>query len=337
MLKTLDTIELDNGEKMVVKFLIPPEPDYSDKLAVFLRHKGDESGRDIKARLNGQYAAESTDKYFVGEIDGQLAGQLWYGFGNQQSPVANFGHVYTAMEHRRKGITAQLIKYFIEDFKNSPVLGAFCLSYREWVAGIYKKVNFKPVLPGKTAGPMMLANANVPEDFSAFQKYYYLPTGPLQPYKGTMKYCCEIDALLNYSLQSVNAPRTRVFASNAVSSFRKAIFLQEDQKGHVHCAITSHGRCAGWSFCLNPFVSIEENQSPLFDWELHPFYQEKAESFLTQSLEMLAKEGVKQMFSYCFSELADKRMILKHCGFKEEAAINNYCDKNSLHMFRIVL
>lgn len=336
MIKTLDSIILDNGEKMVIRLLIPPEPEYSDELAVFLRHKGDQTARDIQARLKGQYAADAVDKYFIGKIDGQIAGQLWYGFGKKHLPVANFGHVYTALEHRRKGVTAQLMKYFIADFKNSPALGAFCSSYREWVARIYQKDNFKPLLPGKNAGPMILANTDIPEDFSEFQKLYYLPEASLRAVKGSMKYHHEIDALLNYSLQSINEPTERVFASNAVSNFRVAIFMQEDQRGHVYCAVTPDDRCAGWSFCLNPFALDKENQAPIFDYELHPLYKNQTEAFVKQSLNLLREKQAEQIFSYCSSEFTDKIKALKKCGFKEEAVIKNYCEENSLYILRIV-
>jgi hypothetical protein len=333
MLKTLDTVTLRNGEEMVVKLLIPPEAEYSEKLAIFLRHKGDETARDIRARLNGQYASEVIDKYFIGEINGEMAGQLWYGYGRNARPVSNFGHVYTAMGHRRKGITAELMKYFIDDFKNSPALGAFCSSYREWVAAIYQKEGFRALLPGKNAGPMVLANTSVPEDFSKFQEFYYLPAEPVKAVEGSMKYCFEIDALLNYSLQSRSEPHRRIFVSNAVSSLRSALFMQEDKRGSVYCAVTPGGCCAGWSFCLNPLAFGAENQSPVFDWELYPCYRNQARSFVSQSVNKLAKNGTKKIFAYCFSGQIEKISTLESCGFNSIATIPEYCDSQNLLVF----
>ena len=333
MLKTLDTVPLRNGEKMVVKLLIPSEIGYSEKLAIFLRHKGDETARDIRARLNGQYASGVVDKYFIGEINGEMAGQLWYGYGRTSQPVSNFGHVYTAIKHRRKGITAELMKYFIDDFKNSPALGAFCSSYREWVAAIYQKEGFKPLLPGKNAGPMVLPNTSVPEDFLKFQDFYYLPAKPIKTVEGTMKYCFEIDALLNYSFQSRNELLSRVFVSNAVSSFRSALFMQEDKRGSVYCAVASNGHCAGWSFCLNPLAFGKENQSPVFDWELHPYYQNQAKTFVSQSLKKLTTNGVEKVFAYCFSGQIEKISVLEACGFNCITTIPDYCDSQNLRVF----
>lgn len=336
MLKTLDTVTLRSGEEMTVRLLVPPEPGYTDELAVFLRHKGDESGRSIRSRLEGKYAEDAEDRYFVGEIGGKMAGQLWYGFNRQQYPIANFGHVYTAPEHRKKGITDCLMKYFMEDFKSCPAIAAFCFSSLEWIAGIYLKYGFKPALTGKSVGPLMLANSNIPEDFIAFQNYYYTPANSIKAVKGSMKFHHELDSLLRYSLMNDEKHENRVFASVSISSFRAAAFMQEDLRGHIFCAVTPNDRCVGWSFCLNPFSFGEENQAPIFDWELHPFYQKQEGSFIGQSLEMLAKDGVKQAFSYCFSESAEKIGLLLSCGFKKEVVLNNYCDKKNLNIFRIV-
>ena len=245
------------------------------------------------------------------------------------------GYVYTAPEHRRKGITAHLMKYFAADFKASPALAAFCLSYREWVAAIYQKYNFKPLLLGKNAGPMMLANTGITADFNVFQEKYYLPATSLRAVPGSIKYRYEIDALLKYYLQYAGAPGKRIFASNAVSGFRAAIFMQEDRRGYVYCAVTDDDRCAGWSFCLNPFAFGAENQAPVFDWELHPAYEDQAENFIKQSLGMLAENHVNQAFSYCSSNFADKAALLTRCGFREEAVLQNYCSGSHLRIFRI--
>ena len=336
MLKTLDVITLKNGEKATIKLLVPPEPEYSENLAVFLRHKGDESGRSIRARLSGKYLNEAVDKYFIAEINGKLASQLWYGYGINPLPIADFGHVYTAPEHRGKGITTHLVKYFLDDFKKSPAVAAFCLSYREWVAGIYQKQGFKPVLSGHNAGPMMLANSDMPENFMEFQKRYYTQGDSVSVVPGNMKYRHEIDCLLRFSLQNENLPSERIFVSDAVSSFRTALFMQEDQRGYVYCALTPEKHCFGWSFCLNPFAFGSENHSPVFDWEIHPLYKNRTEKLIRQSLELLKKNGIRQAFSYCFSESASKIKVLKNCGFTEEAVIKNYCDKNSLHILRTV-
>ena len=336
MLKTLDIITLKNGEKVTIKLLVPPETEYSENLAVFLRHKGDESGRSIRARLSGKYQDDCLDKYFIAEIDGKLAAQLWYGYGKNSLPIADFGHVYTAPEQRGKGITTHLVKYFLADFKNSPAIAAFCLSYREWVANIYQKQGFKPVLSGHSAGPMMLANSNITEDFGDFQKLYYSPASPVTVVPGSMKYRHEIDCLLNFSLQNDKLPSERIFASNAISSFRNAYFMQEDLRGYIYCALNSKKHCVGWSFCINPFAFGEENQSPVFDWELHPFYKNRTEEFVRQSLDLLKKKRIKQAFSYCSSEFPDKIRILKNCGFKEMVIVKNYCAQNNLHIFRII-
>ncbi|OGV53245.1 MAG: hypothetical protein A2017_06160 [Lentisphaerae bacterium GWF2_44_16] len=333
MLKKLDTISLENGEKMTISVMVPPEENYSEKLAVFLRHKSDETGRCIKARLEGKYAGDAEDRYFIGEINGDIAGQLWYGYGKNNFPIANFGHVYTAPEHRKKGISGVLMKYFMDDFHRSPVAAALCTSSKEWIAGIYLKNGFKTVLPH--LGPLMLSNTDYPEDFSAFEKLYHTPSEKLKAVKASMKYRHEIDCLLKFSFLFRDISSERVFISGMISSFQSAVFMQEDERGKVYCALTHENeRCAGWSFCVNP---LEKDAVPVFDWELHPLYSECGKSFIKQSMEMMAADKITQAMAYCTSKYPDKISILKDCGFKEETVLKKYCGEDNLYILRIKL
>lgn len=66
---------LRGGEQMLVEC---PAEEYAEPLLHFLEHKGDNTARDMKQRLRGDYVAVSLDRWFVGEIDGRIASQMGY-------------------------------------------------------------------------------------------------------------------------------------------------------------------------------------------------------------------------------------------------------------------
>ena len=67
---TTETVQLKNGEQLVIKTLHPPLHDYASKVGCW----GDISD-DL---LNGKLTEWLFTPYFVGEIDGEVVGSMSY-------------------------------------------------------------------------------------------------------------------------------------------------------------------------------------------------------------------------------------------------------------------
>ena len=320
MLQTLGEVSLASGEKMTVKLVMPPEWDYAGKVVRFLDHKPDPSRRGIRQRLRGDYAAYCTDKYFIGEIDGRIAGQLWYGYST--SGVGNFGHVYTVPEHRRKGITNVLLPFFLDDFHASPVKAVLCGTGTPWVADTYKKCGFQPI--GLESGSLILLKKEWGENFEEFSKWYFPKEPGMSVVTGTMEYRHDADLMLRHALRMRGRSSQRVAMSSMVRSYEDALFRAEDGQGVLTTAVTGDGHVAGWAFGLNT-GSSQEIRSKIFDYEFLPDYSPDGERrFIAESLKLMHKRGVDRMYAYLpeFDKL--KIGFLEKEGFRTLARLENY-------------
>jgi GNAT superfamily N-acetyltransferase len=328
MIELLGSIKIKTGEIMNVKVITPPaEEEYAEKLCRFLEHKR-ASFRDIKQRLRGDYSNYCVDKYFIGEIDGNIVSQLWYGYASSGSGIGNFGHVYTEPKHRKKGITNELMKFFLEDFNNSTAEAVFCSTGTPWVAKIYLGYGFQTIIDGAKKGPLMLLKKDDERSFEEIEKIYFSAGQDVEVVSGTMQYRHDIDKMLADSLFFRNIQWNRISASFHASTYRDAYYLTEDGKGIIAVAKNSDGKVVGWAFALNTGSDLEE-KSKAFDFVIHPNYKEKKRQLIDGTLKIASRNGVERVFSYVPEVEEGKIENLIQAGFKIIATIPQYCSINN--------
>lgn len=333
-------VALKTGERMKIKMVTPPAGDYAEKLLHFVEHKPDHIIRNIRQRLRGDYAAYCVDKYFIGEIDGRIVGQVWYGYSNSGTGIANFGEVYTEPEQRKKGIIGGLMKAFQADFNSSPARAAMCTTGSAWVAAVYFKFGFQPVIPGADRGPLLCIKSRLGKDFAALERTYYAPGGKVSVGLGSMKHRHDIDTLLRFSTilrrgresgepmkhvsQSGASLARRVGMASRVLNYMDACFHAEDGRGIVTAATVETGNVVGWAFFLNTGTEVEQ-AGKAFDFELHPNYAGSARMLIRESQRLAREKGIERAFAYCPSTESDKIAALSAEGFHEAARLGRYC------------
>lgn len=337
-------VVLKTGEQLQIKMVTPPAGEYTEKILRFLEHKSDLSLRSIRQRLRGDYVGDCVDKYFVGEIEGRIVGQVWYGYSNSGIGIANFGEVYTEPEFRRRGIFTELMKVAQKDFSNAPVVAAFCTAVFEQVTSIFCRFGFQPIIQGVNYGPLALIKSGFGENFEAFTQVYYAPgkrVFSVSP--GSMKHQYDIDTLLHFSfllkrIQEESTPMKYIFSSGAsisrrvcmsahVTNYMDAYFGVEDGRGLVTVVTIENGNVIGWAFFLNTGSDFEQ-ESKVFDFENHPGYPDSANRLVHNSLLFAQKNGVRRAYSYCISTEVEKISLLRDAGFQEVARLQGYLQIN---------
>jgi GNAT superfamily N-acetyltransferase len=336
MITELGQVALKSGENMTVKLLVPPEPDYTDKLLHFLEHKGEQSRRGIRQRLEGKYADICVDRYFIGEIDGKIAGQLWYGYSASGTGIANFGHVYTEPEHRGKSITNRLLDFFSEDFNANPVRAALCGTGTPWVANIYLKYGFMPVLENSDRGSLYLLKNECGKNFAEFEQSYFTPGKQLDILTGTMEQRHDIDCMLRNAFMIRDTMPVRLALAAPVTNYENAIFRVEDGGGLVSAAVTPERHVVGWAFLLATGSALER-ESKIFDFEIHPAYRSETDRLIAETLRMCREKGMSRAWACCDSSNTEKHAALLAAGFREEALLPEYLrgenGNSDLHIF----
>jgi len=325
MLERLDSVRLVTGETMEVYLLIPPVGEWMERMISFTEHYSDQPRRDIIQRLRGDYAGACDDFYFLGLINEQVAGQVWYGYARKSDGVANFGNVYTAPAHRKKGITGILMKYFSENFKKSEARAAFCTCLSPWVVSIYAKHGFHPALPGTDCGPLMLSQKGVTTDFEQFCNEYYSvkPQEKLTVAQADIRQRHSIDTLLKfYTKLNPEKSWPRIALASSIKNYQHALHLTEEGRGKLFAAVTDDARVVGWSFCLNPASELER-KTGVIDYEIHPNYTGFAPTLLMETV-----KASRESFDFICAQLPSfavaKCKAFIEAGFTEISLLPQY-------------
>ena len=336
----LKNVTLRTGEEMRIKLVTPPAGEYAEKLLHFLEHKPDWVRRNIKQQLSGMYDKDCVNKYFIGEIGGRIAGHVWYGYANRGAGIANFGEVYTEPEHRKKGVIAELMKVFKENFGNSPAKAALCTAGANWVTAIYFKAGFQAVIPGAERGPLILIKKGCGKDFEEFERAYYAPGREISIGLGSMKHRHDVDTLLRFSTilrrgRESGDPMKYAFVPGAslarrvgmaysVTNYMDAVFKTEDGRGIVTVAAAKTGQVVGWTFFLHTGSEFEP-EGKVFDFELHPSYAGSGPVLVRESLRLARARGITKAYSYCPAIEREKMELLRAEGFGEAARFHGDC------------
>jgi len=319
MIRVLGEARLKNGERMAIKLVEPPQEDYAEKLVHFLEHKPPSDYRAIRERLAGEYVEHCIDRYFVGEIGGEIVGQVWYGLPRNGTGIGNFGHVYTEPAHRGKGIATVLVAATVDDFNHQSDGICLLCSAGSNAAGIYRKYGFEFVTPGSDAGPMALVNKRVAADFAELDEKYFAPGFPVTVRRGHIGDRHDCDRMLDFS-KGMNELRKRwhrVFIARAVPTFIDALYCVDDGKGIATVIENSHGRILGYAFVLSPGSSCEA-PFKVMDFDIHPQYLSSAVFFVERTCEIARDAGSLHVRAFIAACDEEKLAVFLQAGFEEE-------------------
>ncbi len=335
----LGDVALRDGSRLALRRLSPPAPEYAERLGVLLDHKPPPVLRKIRRQLSGAYCEECVDRFFIGEIDGRLAGHLWYGYGRDGAGTANFGEVFTAPEFRRRGVADALTAAFAADADASPIRLALCTA-GEVATRIYARHGFRTVIPGATHGPLVRFGPREScADFREYAADYYTPGKPVTIQPGSIRHRHDIDCLLRFThilrggdtaacLRRVGLTGAslagRIGPAWHVANAMEACFQAEDGRGVLSVATLPGGRVVGWAFALRR-ESPAESGNAVLDVELHPAYAAAAEALIAETLRRAAVPGLEAVHAWCSAAQRERLEALTGQGFESVARLPDYC------------
>jgi GNAT superfamily N-acetyltransferase len=317
MLKELGSEQIACGKIAEIFLFEPPGPDIPEKLMELMRHKGDDTLRGIQSRLYGAYAGCCVDRFFFAEIEGQIAGMLWYGYGKTSYPIANFGHVYTSPQFRRQGVAKILLEYFNSDFLASPAKAAFCYSSKPHIVKNYTPLGFQPCMTGTTVGSLMLSNPPVSRSFAEIQKEYYGAVKEIHVVPASMRWRHDLDCLGKYTDRLFDE---RCFLAATLPDFTRAYYLSEDDKDGVLLNFVGNDRCVGWAGALRMLNDADGART--FDYVIHSDFTGEIHHLIEEAVIQCRKAG--PLFAFVRSSRTDKLNILCSCGFQTITVIPEY-------------
>jgi len=318
MISSLGQVALKSGEELAITMVEPPQPDYATRLCHFLEHKRPSSFRGIKQRLDGHYVEHCVDRYFVGEIAGEIVGQVWYGLPRHGTGVGNFGHVYTEPAHRRKGIATELVRATVADFGQQTDAVCLLCSAGPDPAKVYRRFGFEFVSAGAHRGPMALLNKRVARSFANLDEQYFAPGLAVRVRQGHIGDRHDCDKMLAFS-RGMSELRQRwhtAFVAHEVPTFIDAIFAAEDGRGIATVMHNSDGCILGDAFVLSTGSPFEAGFK-VMDFVIHPNYLAHAAFFARETIRLASAAGIPEMHAFVAACDEEKLAALLAAGGEE--------------------
>lgn len=192
MHRLMEIVTLKSGERAEIWKITAPDTLWAGRLLDFLSHKG-EPWLEIMRTALERGAQPLTMNFFEAVCDGQIVGNITV-VESLPRPVGLLQHVFTAPEHRRKGIASALMRAVCRDFvlRGGRVmhLGTGYKSPAYW---IYFSFGFRPICetghmrwivePGFmdryfAPGPVSVRDTNV-GDWPLLEALYSVEEGPV--------------------------------------------------------------------------------------------------------------------------------------------------------------
>ena len=125
------TARLMTGEQLVIKMLEPPLGEYAGEVGCWTDVRDD--------LLGGRLTSWLFTPYFVGEIDGEVAGSMAYFAPSDTRDVGLTEFVRTAERHRRKGIASALLARMHEQFSADGGMALYLCTTNPIAGKLYEK------------------------------------------------------------------------------------------------------------------------------------------------------------------------------------------------------
>ena len=325
--KMLGKVRLKTGEEMAMKRVECPAGDYAERLTQFLEHKRDRTFRDMKQRLRGDYAADSLDRFFVGEIEGRIVSQMGYMLPRDTMDVGVFGHVYTQREQRGKGAASALMAACMADFNAGAGQALFCGTGSPVAQRLYAKHGFAP-LDAQLAplGPQAYIKPPFAKDFTDLQRMFFAPGRAVHVRNAHMGDRPKVDKVLHQSdgIRGMRESWLPVFLAAPFTDFVAIHQAVEDDKGMFTVLETADKHVVGYAFALS-FGSPIERESKVLDFLVHPSYHHESAVLVEATARKALSAGAQSVRCYLPSCGKFRADVLKQAGFKHEHTFADYC------------
>ena len=255
--------------------------------------------------------------YFVGEIEGEVAGSMSYYTPADTREVGVVEFVQTTEQHRQKGIASALMAKLIEKFVADGGLALDLCTTNPFAGRLYEKHGF-----WFNIGDGMRYRAPNAQDF---EKTYLAFCGEAKTRSATFADLPRASVLYNhpepqwfikdYFTQSFNETR---FESHFVKLMKRI----ENRNGASVVLENPKQRVVGTAM-LERINTFYEQHVATLSFRVCPSYFEQAPELLTAAAQKAKDLSIKTLQIYIAACDADQQELVKAAGFAEQARLRN--------------
>jgi GNAT superfamily N-acetyltransferase len=303
----LDTAILRTGERLTIHMLEPPLGPYASQVGCW---------SDIRDELpGGKLTTWLFTPYFVGEINGEVAGSMSYYTPTDTRDVGVVEFVQTAERHRRKGIASALMARLLERFQVEGGLALDLCTTNPHAGALYEKHGFWYLV-----GDGMRYRAPAAPEFDTT---YLAFAGAARIRTATWADLPRAAMLYNHPEPRwlVKEYLTRVFRDMRFESHFVRLMRRIEQQRGAFLVLENPQRRVVGTAVFERLDSFAEQHVATLSFRVCPAYRTQAAELLEAAAQHAAELSIHclQVFSAAGDE--DQQELLAAAGFTIEACL----------------
>ena len=300
------TVQLRSGEKLMIEVCEPPFPGGEHSLCWW---------GDIAADLMaGNLRPWLYTPYYLGKIDGELVGYMGCQTPADTREVGLVEFVWTAEEHRRKGIASLLLGRLVEEFTQAGGLALYLCTANPHAGSLYERHGFRYFVgdgmrylaPG--AGDFEPRLPRWRQSGRGSRRYLGRPAGGLGALQSSR---AEVD---REGLPEPEFPRYTRYESHFVKTLRRL----EGQRGFCLALENAKRRLVGLAM-VERRGTFAEQHTGILSFRVAPAFSGQAADLLGATVERCAALEIAVLHVYLADCDDDQKQLLEEAGFGEEA------------------
>jgi L-amino acid N-acyltransferase YncA len=305
----LETVVLKTGERLTIRMLEPPLGEYASKVGCWAEIR--------EELLGGKLAPWLFTPYFVGEIDGEVAGSMSYYTPADTRDVGVVEFVQTAERYRRKGVASALLARLIEQFRAEGGQALDLCTTNPHAGALYEKHGF-----WYQVGDGMRYRAPAAQDFDAT---YLAFAGPARIRPATWGDLPRAAMLYNHPEPRwlIKEYLTRVFGGMRFEShFVRLMRRIENERGTLLVLENPRRRVVGMA-ALERLDSFAEQHVATLSFRVCPEYQTQAAELLDAAAQSAVALSIRRLQVFIADGDEDQQALVTAAGFAVEARLRD--------------
>jgi GNAT superfamily N-acetyltransferase/RimJ/RimL family protein N-acetyltransferase len=317
--KDMRTATLKNGESLQIKTVHPSFGEYADRV-------GDWCWGEIREPLlKGDLKEWLDTPYFVGEIDGVIAGSLGLFTGAEKADVGLVEFVLTDEDHRRKGVASVLLGTLVEYFGDRGGMALYLCTANPHAGMLYEQHGF-----GYKVGDGMRYLVPGNEDFDAT---FLAFAGQATVRPANWGDLPQLAVLYNHEEPKwyIKEPLSQCFHQTRFEShFNKLMRRSEDERGCFFVLENPLGRTVGAAILEREDTYYQQHVANL-SFRICPSYFSQAGELLRAVANQARSHSIGLLQIHVAASDQDQQEILRAAGYVEEARLRQrLCDDGVL-------
>ena len=302
-----ESVTLPGGEELVVKVVLPPLHEYAERVDCWA---------DVREQvLEGELSSWLYTPYFIGEIEGEVAGSMSYFIAADAGAVGLVEFVTTAEHHRRKGVASVLLDRLITHFRARGGQVLYLCTTNPVAGTLYEKLGFRYFVGD---GMRYLVG-----DADLFDASYLAHCGPARLRDATWADLPGASLLFNHPEPGwlVKDYHTRCFRDTRFESH--FVYWMQHASGNEGATVALEnpaGRLVGAAALVRESTYFEQHVATL-SFRVCPAYMDQGPEMLEAASAKAAELGIGILQVRVADCDEGQKELLQAAGFREEARL----------------